>query len=797
MVLREDLLAQLKEEVDKFEGTEVENFCASETGSLLLFQWKLLTNIAKIVEPTERVEAEICWILSERNILETLLCSGYVHDHKWLDTIQYLRSILDLDPEAHSGYRLRLAVAIAITFSTPVKSLASPDLCIDGRKRYQNFVKWAEDGKLFPNFFTLTTWQMRYVVGSWAQDEELEWSRENVLCECKSPEKIGDATHKMVKYKDKNENGISVHESSKYYNYRPVTMAVLHEVGAVCGGVSKFGSAMAQAFGVPAMPVGQPGHCAFLWWRNGEWILSNDISGINKSTMHQGIQWTWTSQASFVHLMEDAQKDMDKYKMSEKLRIASKFCLQENALEILGRSLDVCPENYLVWRDIAAQHGNPNPGLRRGAWLGKCLDSFEKENRKSKIISRNKAVTVSSLQDRGQNLVDETGSEWWSEEETAWIEIDLGCEYQVDSLDIQWWGSSVSRNFSIFASLGEDFEQVKHNNDAFENPDGLNSYSRFTGWNEPTRFVKFLLKEGSLDPWGMKKYFGIRQINMRGKKKRQNKLLCSENLDTISRNSSKSNIDIDLQEICLVDHVKLTSKNDISDTKVHLEASMDGIVWRNLSTEKTETEDQSMTVSISCLASYLRVAWETNNTNTFDHIRVFGTELSPTEILVTRAKQDLAKHPCIERYICDMLNTAQYKNISHGMLCKASDCQERASNILDGTSSEWWTESESAWIEIDLGHICKVHKVDIQWWGTSISSSYTVLAGVVDDMLGQVRCQQDEMESPEGYNGWSKLPGWEEKTRFIRINLENGSLDPWGLKKYFGIIQVIVTGKNY
>ena len=103
-------------------------------------------------------------------------------------------------------------------------------------------------------------------------------------------------------------------------------MAVMHEVGAVCGGVSKFGVAMAQAFGVPAMPVGQPGHCAFLWWKNGDWVLSNDVSRVNKSTVHEGIQWSWTDQAAFVWLMEDTQKDMEKYIMSEKLRIAAKFC---------------------------------------------------------------------------------------------------------------------------------------------------------------------------------------------------------------------------------------------------------------------------------------------------------------------------------------------------------------------------------------------------------------------------------------------------------------------------------------
>ena len=161
--------------------------------------------------------------LNEKIILETLLCSGYIQDHSWLKAIQLLTEILDLDPEAHSGYKLRLAVAIAITFSSPLKSLACSEVCIDGKKRYRNFVKWAAAGDLFPCFFSLTAWQLRYVVGSWAQDEELEWARENVLEEFKSPEKIGEVTPKMVKYKDKNDDGISVHEGPKYYNYRPVT----------------------------------------------------------------------------------------------------------------------------------------------------------------------------------------------------------------------------------------------------------------------------------------------------------------------------------------------------------------------------------------------------------------------------------------------------------------------------------------------------------------------------------------------------------------------------------------------
>ena len=176
---------------------------------------------------------------------------------------------------------------------------------------------------------------------------------------------------------------------------------------------------MAQAFGVPAMPVAQPGHCAFLWWKNGNWVLSNDVSGVNQSTMHEGIQWSWTDKACYVLLMEDAQKDLEKFQMSEKLRIAAKFCTEEKSLEVLDESLNFCPPNFLVWRDIAKHYKSFNSNTKRGASLKNCLNCFESEKREIKNISRNKAVTVSSCQKRSQNLVDGTGSEWWTGEETA------------------------------------------------------------------------------------------------------------------------------------------------------------------------------------------------------------------------------------------------------------------------------------------------------------------------------------------------------------------------------------------
>ena len=143
-----------------------------------------------IVEESPRnLEFPHPWILSDLNALELLLTSGYVQEHKWLEAANLLTQIVDLDPEARtSSYRLNLAVSIALTFSSPVKSFASYDTtCIDPLARYQSFIRWSEEGVLFPVHASLSAWHLRYIVASWATDEELEWARDNVPEEFLSP----------------------------------------------------------------------------------------------------------------------------------------------------------------------------------------------------------------------------------------------------------------------------------------------------------------------------------------------------------------------------------------------------------------------------------------------------------------------------------------------------------------------------------------------------------------------------------------------------------------------------------
>jgi len=125
-----------------------------------------------------------------------------------------------------------------------------------------------------------------------------------------------------------------------------------------------------------------------------------------------------------------------------------------------------------------------------------------------------------------------------------------------------------------------------------------------------------------------------------------------------------------------------------------------------------------------------------------------------------------------------------------------SDCPERAQNLVDGTVSEWWTGEKTAWVELNLGRDCQVTELKIRWWGHSVSKDYTVLAAGQDNKFQKVCDTKAELESPKGYNSWSRLPGWTQETHKIKIELRDGRLDPWNKGKWFGIRNIVVQGTD-
>jgi hypothetical protein len=219
-------------------------------------------------------------------------------------------TLTSADPDSELSLRMRLAVGGALANSSPVVLLDSWEVAdgkpfdmahalkaglIDPIARYDNYLRWHREGKLFPTFVSLGAWQCRYFFACFQSDADLEWAEGH----CKELARLRDEASRVkplsialpggtiapnkpdVKYTSER-NGRSVHDGKLAFYGKPghVTLKTYHEMGGVCGALSFFASGVANAFGLPARIVGQPGHCAMVAQRSpGRWYLGNDISG--------------------------------------------------------------------------------------------------------------------------------------------------------------------------------------------------------------------------------------------------------------------------------------------------------------------------------------------------------------------------------------------------------------------------------------------------------------------------------------------------------------------------------------
>lgn len=336
-------------------AAEVESYAGSLAGSLAIMQRTLLERLGKSGRDqlVASHSASLGWLLGDRDAIQMLLSSGDAAGGRWADAGRIFLRIVDGDARAKSGIPLRIAVATALTFAEPVISFADKK-AIDPLPRYQAYRDWDAAGQLFSSFRSLTAWEMRYVVGSWARESELVWARSAIRRDLKSRDRVSDAAF-MVPYTAFNKRGVSIQDEKNFYDSKPITMALLLEYGAVCGGISKFGTAMCQAFGVPAMPVGQPGHCAFLWQKSDRtWAINNDISGWAESSRHDGISTTWGNPSWVVQVMQAAQSNGAGFAAAERLRAVAPLAAPAVRADILAAACRVAPLDYAAWTDRAA-----------------------------------------------------------------------------------------------------------------------------------------------------------------------------------------------------------------------------------------------------------------------------------------------------------------------------------------------------------------------------------------------------------------------------------------------------------
>lgn len=140
----------------------------------------------------------------------------------------------------------------------------------------------ARQGRLNVLFDSLQYWETRLVTGcteydGWGSVRSLTWQRDNV----RLPVQGYLNAYDQVQYRLVNVAGDSIFTGEylapirKYT--RNITALAHREMGGVCGACSHYGAYGALAAGLPAMTMGEPGHCAYVVRVNGKWEKSYTI----------------------------------------------------------------------------------------------------------------------------------------------------------------------------------------------------------------------------------------------------------------------------------------------------------------------------------------------------------------------------------------------------------------------------------------------------------------------------------------------------------------------------------------
>lgn len=359
--LQKSLEAQICRQMKTWSPAEVDKFLKSPDNRLTLARWTFIESAgAKNV-------SQFCKDESSRKVMmrfgaDTEWLEGYLYSGPTKHAALYLRTLKEIMRK--NGKKIletpvlkRIATATAAEYSRNRWVRNGYENAV---ARYNFFANSWETGTLNPVFDTLNYSNMR-ILGGWKGDNEygnaasLLWARDNIkLTEAGY---AGGDIHQLH-YRLWNKAGDSVHSDEYYRPYRKMFSdngevshtKMARAVGAVCGGISHYGVAGAVANGVPAITMGEPGHCAFAVLQAGKWRDNNSISWA------RGAHWTILEERSwaFLHLTQriysDEKKSEEAFRKAALARLLAKRGDVEKALALYEQALEAQPINFVVWR---------------------------------------------------------------------------------------------------------------------------------------------------------------------------------------------------------------------------------------------------------------------------------------------------------------------------------------------------------------------------------------------------------------------------------------------------------------
>ncbi len=345
----------------------LQNKLADPGFAAALAQWQLISQTgAAAMNTFAKKDAEhqkfLSWTMKNTDVMNTYLEGGSPTGNNPVNALEIWNTIWNADADSHQGLYLKLAIATSLAHAEPIKYWTN-NKPINPLTRYQHYKSADQNNELLPCFRTYDVWHLRLVVNTWSPEEDLTWARNMINTEhpdLKSQDKIGKSAY-LIKYEEHNKDGVSIQAGNNAFYGLGWNLSSIYRFGGVCGNISKFGTQVSQAFGVAAMPVGQPGHCALIWNDNpSSWHLGNDISGWGESNRHDVTVIPWSdnspkNQVPYMLLFEDAARDSVKLDQSERLRwLAKAISLPAKKSAIYKTATKILPINVLVCKDYVS-----------------------------------------------------------------------------------------------------------------------------------------------------------------------------------------------------------------------------------------------------------------------------------------------------------------------------------------------------------------------------------------------------------------------------------------------------------
>ena len=325
-------------------------------------------NLENFFNGSEANKEFVNWLLNNSTAIQEYL-DATSQSGVNINGLQIWSDIWNKYTNSRAGFNLKLAVAVAVSNAKPINAWPGKGTVGDPVERYNIFETLNAEGGMLPIFRTLNVRHIMYVVNTHIPNSQILEMRAIIMQNHNAFINAGANGLNNIAYTIQY-NEINPHTGASifgpdFYGPNPSPLNVWYD-GGVCGSTSYMGASACQVFGLPAQPVGQPGHCAFIFYNDEhKWTIGNNIFGWSQSSGADISGWskgiaTNGKVTNYDLLYENINPETLK-KSNEYLWLANSVSSYQDKMNAINEALKIEPLNVRAWLDkIALMKTNHN-----------------------------------------------------------------------------------------------------------------------------------------------------------------------------------------------------------------------------------------------------------------------------------------------------------------------------------------------------------------------------------------------------------------------------------------------------